>query len=292
MSDADFYQVLGVTRSATADQIKSAYRELVKTYHPDLFLAPDAKAEATEKLRLINEAYTVLGNPKRRERYDRRFIEIPKENPRARAAPSSETARSRPRKVRRQINKLQLLKRVLRLSKKRIAYMAVAAVLVLVFTYATRSEPRLIVAFSLFEKLEVSSAKGASQSADSWNPVGQYASISECAAKLKEKVRADEQNGSRAVFGDPNGTMAITVRVKRETAQGREDSGAGASAQSAVNENTSQPEQNLAEEKSESANDRITKTVRNLECRPTQRLVSESWLDRIFRWPGLGITPK
>jgi curved DNA-binding protein CbpA len=283
MSDADFYQVLGVTRSATADQIKSAYRELVKTYHPDLFLAPDAKAEATEKLRLINEAYAVLGNPKRRDRYDRRFVQIPKENPRARAAPSSETARSRPRKVRRQINKLQLLKRVLRLSKKRIAYMAVAAVLVLVFTYATRSEPRLIVAFSLFEKLEVSSAKGASQSADGWNRVGQYASISECAAKLKERVRTDEQAGGRAVFGDPNGTMAITVRVKRETAQGREDSSAGRSAQSAVNENTSRPEQNLAEEKSESANDRITKTVRNLECRPTQRLVSESWLDRLLK---------
>src|SRR6476659_651829 len=283
MSDADFYQVLGVTRSATADQIKSAYRELVKTYHPDLFLAPDAKEEANEKLRLINEAYAVLGNPKRRDRYDRRFVQIPKENPRARAAPSSETARSRPRKVRRQINKLQLLKRVLRLSKKRIAYMAVAAVLVLVFTYATRSEPRLIVAFSLFEKLEVSSAKGASQSADGWNRVGQYASISECAAKLKERVRTDEQAGGRAVFGDPNGTMAITVRVKRETAQGREDSSAGRSAQSAVNENTSRPEQNLAEEKSESANDRITKTVRNLECRPTQRLVSESWLDRLLR---------
>jgi curved DNA-binding protein CbpA len=283
MSDADFYQVLGVTRAATADQIKSAYRELVKTYHPDLFLAPDAKAEATEKLRLINEAYAVLGNPKRRDRYDRRFVQIPKENPRARAAPSSETARSRPRKVRRQINKLQLLKRVLRLSKKRIAYMAVAAVLVLVFTYATRSEPRLIVAFSLFEKLEVSSAKGASQSADGWNRVGQYASISECAAKLKERVRTDEQAGGRAVFGDPNGTMAITVRVKRETAQGREDSSAGRSAQSAVNENTSRPEQNLAEEKSESANDRITKTVRNLECRPTQRLVSESWLDRLLK---------
>ena len=291
MSDADFYQILGVTRAASADQIKSAYRELVKRYHPDLFLAPDAKAEATEKLRLVNEAYAVLGNPKRRERYDRRFIEIPKENPRARAAPSSETARSRPRKVRRQINKLQLLKRVLRLSKKRIAYMLVAAVLALVLTYATRSEPRLIVAFSLFEKLEGSSAKDGSRAEEGWNPVGQYASISECAAKLKERVRTDEQAGGRAVFGDPNGTMAITVLVKRETVQGREDSSAGRSAQSAVNESTSQPEQKLAGERSESANDRITKTVRNLECRPTQRLVSESWLDRIFRWPGLGITP-
>ena len=281
MSDADFYQVLGVTRSATADQIKSAYRELVKTYHPDLFLAPDAKAEATEKLRLINEAYAVLGNPKRRDRYDRRFVQIPKENPRARAAPSSETARSRPRKVRRQINKLQLLKRVLRLSKKRIAYMAVAAVLVLVFTYATRSEPRLIVAFSLFEKLEVSSAKGASQSDGGWKPVDQYASLSECTGKLKERVRADEQEGGRAVFGDPNGTMAITVVVKKETAERRDESADSRS--SATNDSNSPLEEPRAGETSESGNATMTKRVRNLECRPTQRLVSDSWLSRLLR---------
>ena len=277
MSDADFYQVLGVTRSASADQIRSAYRELVKIYHPDLFLAADAKAEATEKLRLINEAYAVLGNPKRRERYDRRFIQIPKESPRARAGPNR-GPHFRPAQVRRQINKLQFLKHALRFSKKRIAYMLVAAVLVLVFTYATRSEPRLIVAFSLFEKLEISSAKGTSQSADGWNPVGQYASISQCAAKLKERVRADEQDGSRAVFGDPNGTVAITVLVKKETA----DSSAGRSAQSA-NESTAQLEEKPAGERSESANASMTKRVRNLECRPTQRLISESWFDRVFR---------
>lgn len=283
MSDWDFYQILGVTRSASTDQIRSAYRELVKQYHPDLFLAPEAKAEATEKLRLINEAYAVLGNAERREKYDRRFVQIPKEKPRARAAPSSETARSRPRKVRHQINKLQLLKRVLRLSKKRIAYVLVAAVLALVLTYATRSEPRLIVAFSLFEKLEVSSAKDAAQSEDGWKPLGQYASISECAAKLKERVRTDEQEGGRAVFGDPNGTMAIVVLVKRETAGRGADAMAGSSAQSAVDENASQPEEKPAGERAESVNARMTKSVRNLECRPTQRLVSESWLDRLLR---------
>ena len=283
MSDADFYQVLGVARSATADQIKSAYRELVKTYHPDLFLAPDAKAEATEKLRLINEAYAVLGNQKRRDRYDRRFVQIPKENPRARASSSRGTARSRPAGVRRHISKLQALKRALRFSKKRIAYMAVAAVVVLVFTYATRSEPRLIVAFSLFEKLEVSSPKGASQSDGGWKPVDQYASVSECAAQLKERVRADEQNGSRAVFGDPNGTMAITVLVKRETAERRENPTDSQSPQSAVSEDTSQPEEKPPGEGSKSPNTQMTKTVRNLECRPTQRLISDSWLDRLLR---------
>lgn len=284
MSDWDFYQILGLTRSASADQIRSAYRELVKQYHPDLFLAPEAKAQATEKLRLINEAYAVLGNPKRREKYDRRFVQIPKEKPRAGAAAASRgAARSRPAAVRRHVKKLQLLQHALRLSKKRIAYIAVAAMIVLVLTYATRSEPRLIVAFSLFEKLEVSSAKGASQSVDGWSPLGQYASLSECAAKLKERVRTDEQDGGRAVFGDPNGTIAIVVLVKRETAERGENAMAGRSAQSAVDENASQPEEKAAGETAESANARMTKRVRNLECRPTQRLVSESWLSRVFK---------
>jgi len=282
MSDWDYYQILGVTRSASADQIRSAYRELVKQYHPDLFLAPEAKAEATEKLRLINEAYAVLGNQKRREKYDRRFVQIPKEKPRARAGASRAKTRFRPAKVRRHISKLQVLKQALRFSKKRIAYALVAVVLALVLTYATRSEPRLIVAFSLFEKLEDSSAKGPSQTEGGWKPVAEYASLSECAAKLKERVRTDEQDGGRAVFGDPNGTMAIVVLVKRETVERGEDAMAGRSAQSAVDESAS-PETKPAEERAESGNARMTKRVRNLECRPTQRLVSESWLDRLLK---------
>ena len=281
MSDSDFYQILGVARSASADQIRSAYRELVKTYHPDLFLAPDAKAQATEKLRIINEAYAVLGNPKRREKYDRRFVQIPKENPRARRAARRETPRVRPAGAQRHINKLQLLKRALRFSKKRIAYLAVAVVVLLVFTYATRSEPRLIVAFSLFEKLEISSTKGGSQSDGGWKPVDQYASLAECTGKLKERVQADEQEGGRAVFGDPNGTMAITVVVKKETAERRDESIESRS--SATNDSNSPLEENRAGETSESGNARMTKRVRNLECRPTQRVISDSWLSRLLR---------
>ncbi len=77
MSEANFYQILGVGPSASAREIKSTYRELVKRYHPDLFPAAGAKAGATEKLRQINEAYAVLGNPKRRRDYDQRFIQKP-----------------------------------------------------------------------------------------------------------------------------------------------------------------------------------------------------------------------
>ncbi len=67
MEYKDYYKVLGVDRKASEDQIKRAYRDLAKKYHPDR--NPGDKS-SEEKFKSINEAYEVLKDPKKRQRYD------------------------------------------------------------------------------------------------------------------------------------------------------------------------------------------------------------------------------
>ena len=63
----NYYEVLGVDKNASPDEIKKAYRTLAKKYHPDL---NDHSAEAEEKFKEVNEAYSVLSDEEKRNNYD------------------------------------------------------------------------------------------------------------------------------------------------------------------------------------------------------------------------------
>ena len=67
MADRDYYQILGVDRGASQEQIRKGYRKLARKYHPDI--NPGNK-EAENKFKDISNAYDVLSDPEKRKLYD------------------------------------------------------------------------------------------------------------------------------------------------------------------------------------------------------------------------------
>ncbi|MEI8131558.1 MAG: DnaJ domain-containing protein, partial [Leptolinea sp.] len=67
MAQRDYYEVLGIPRTATADDTKSAFRRLAREFHPDVNKNPDAE----DKFKEINEAYVILSDVEKRAAYDR-----------------------------------------------------------------------------------------------------------------------------------------------------------------------------------------------------------------------------
>jgi curved DNA-binding protein CbpA len=68
------YETLGIPTTAKPEQIKRAYRMLVKRFHPDLFpVGSEAQFEAEVRIRQINAAYAVISNPQKRSAYDARM---------------------------------------------------------------------------------------------------------------------------------------------------------------------------------------------------------------------------
>jgi len=68
MAKKDYYEILGVPRNASDEDIKKAYRKLAMEFHPDR--NPGKEQWANEKFKEINEAFAVLGNPEKRKQYD------------------------------------------------------------------------------------------------------------------------------------------------------------------------------------------------------------------------------
>ena len=67
MAQRDYYEILGVPKNASSEDLKSAFRRLARQYHPDV----NKDSDAEERFKEINEAYAVLSDPEKRSAYDR-----------------------------------------------------------------------------------------------------------------------------------------------------------------------------------------------------------------------------
>jgi DnaJ domain len=294
MAGEDFYKVLGVSPTASADEIKSAYRELVKKYHPDLFSTSREKGRANEKLQRINEAYAVIGDAKRRREYDE------KRSPKTTVAATRSTySVRRPSPVRRPTSPLRWSRtaaiKIPNSWKRAVSPKWLASILALVvvalITHAIWEKPRAAVAWTLLAATMVEPTQDIARAKGEpiWTAFASYGSRSQCGDALKEMVKRDEQQGSKAVFDERYGSIAITVQVRDESALVKEYF--DAKLKRAFTEpgvKGSLDDQELLKQATEDAKEFIrknglTKRVRSYECRLTQVFEPESWLRRKLR---------
>jgi DnaJ domain len=298
MAGEDFYKILGVSPTASADEIKSAYRELVKRYHPDLFATSREKSRANEKLQRINEAYAVIGDAKRRRDYDE------KRAPRTTvsAARSSFTVR-RPAAARRQAPPRRWSRPVsLKIPnawKRAVSWKwlgsILVAVMVVLIVHLLWEKPQTAVAWTLLAATVVEPAQDSSRpkAGTTWTTFGSYESRSECGDALKAIVKRDEEQGSKAVFDERYGSIAITVQVRDEAALAQEYFNAKLKrAFSERGGKESVDDRELLKQATEDAKEFIkqhglTKRVRSYECRLSQVVGPESWLRRKLRELGI-----
>jgi len=73
MNNTEYYEILGVEKNSTQEEIKSAYRKMAKQHHPDSVTDPEKKKVCEEKFKKISEAHSVLSDSQKRERYDNGF---------------------------------------------------------------------------------------------------------------------------------------------------------------------------------------------------------------------------
>jgi DnaJ domain len=269
MPALDYYEIFGVSPSATADEIRAAHRDLVKRYHPDIYSTEEDKARATEKLRAINEAYAVLSHPERRKKYDASRVTPPPPRPApprqpraARRYPAAEEPRrrtARPRvDVRATVRRTQKSFNI-----RRIASAAVVLIVCGVAGYSVTRPPGITAGWSLLRSTEIEPPGSAGfGQARGWEEVGSFPVRAACAEDLKTRVRLDQQEGSQAVVDDVNGTMAITVLLTKVGTQPQAKNGVPGEL-------------------------RIIKRVRHYECRSVQLREPESWLRQKLRAIGL-----
>lgn len=86
MAEENYYERLGVSKEASKEEIKKAYRKLSKRYHPDMNKDKEKeKGKSLEKFLKIKEAYEILGDEEKRKEYDKRFLQRKKrEKPKTR----------------------------------------------------------------------------------------------------------------------------------------------------------------------------------------------------------------